>query len=96
MAEEGRFDVLIQDWNKGRQLLIEAKTAFKGLGGRAQVRQAIGQLFDYRFTYLSPKKTDLAVLVPTEPSAAVKNLLKSLGIEVLWFRGKHVCGTVEL
>ena len=94
--KEYRFDVLVLDWKKGRDLMIEAKTASEGPSGRAQIRQAIGQLYDYRFTFMPKNSVDLAVLLPKEPSAHVKTLLVSLGIELLWFRGKVLLGTISL
>lgn len=84
---------------KERHLLIEAKTAFTGPSGRMQLRQAIGQLFDYRHTYAShfpPGKVDLAVLLPSEPSEDVQRLLKSLTIEILWFERTKLKGTITL
>jgi hypothetical protein len=95
-AKESRFDALVVGWRKGRDLLIEAKTASDGPSGRAQIRQAIGQLYDYRFTFMPKKNVDLAVLLPRQPSPHVKNLLSSLGIEVLWFKGKVLTGTIQL
>jgi hypothetical protein len=77
-------------------LLIEAKTASEGSAGRSQVRQAIGQLYDYRFTHMPKNKVDLAVLLRKEPSAHVQRLLASLGIELLWFKGKALNGTIQL
>lgn len=97
--KESRFDALILDWKKGRHLLIEAKTASAGPNGRAQLRQAIGQLFDYRFTYAShfpPGKVDLAVLLPSKPSDDVQSLLRSLRIELLWFEHRKLEGTVDV
>jgi hypothetical protein len=97
--KESRFDALILDWRQGRHLLIEAKTASTGSSGRTQVRQAIGQLLDYRHTYTSsfpPGRIDLAVLVPSKPAPDVQALLKSVGIEVLWFERKKLTGTVRL
>jgi hypothetical protein len=76
--------------------LIEAKTASEGASGRAQIRQAIGQLYDYRFMFMPKNNVDLAVLLPKEPSAHVQRLLDSLGIEVLWFKGKALMGTIHL
>jgi hypothetical protein len=77
--------------------LIEAKTASEGVMGRAQIRQAIGQLYDYRFSSLHDnKKVDLAVLLLKEPHRDIKKLLNSLGIEVLWFKGKNLTGTIQL
>jgi hypothetical protein len=66
--KESWFDAVILFWEKGHHLLIEAKTASEGPGGRAQIRQAIGQLFDYRYQYSSwfPEgQVDLAVLLPS-------------------------------
>jgi hypothetical protein len=94
--KESRFDALLLGWKKNRDLLIEAKTASDGPTGRAQVRQAIGQLYDYRFTYMPKDNVDLAVLVPKEPNEHVKQLLGYLGIELLWFKGKALKGTIEL
>jgi hypothetical protein len=94
--KEDRFDALVFDWKKGRDLLIEAKTASEGASGRAQIRQAIGQLYDYRFTFMATNNVDLAVLLLKEPTAHVKNLLASLGIELLWFKGKGLLGTISL
>lgn len=96
--QENQFDGLIPDWKPGRKLLIEAKTASKGPSGRAQIRQAIGQLFDYRHKFFRNEtgKVDLAVLVASEPSADVQALLDSLGIYVLWFRGKDLKGSIKL
>jgi hypothetical protein len=94
--KEHRFDALVLGWKKGRDLLIEAKTASEGGTGRAQVRQAIGQLYDYRFTHIPNKNVDLAVLLRKEPGVHVKTLLDSLGIELLWFKGKALLGTISL
>jgi hypothetical protein len=94
--KESRFDALLVGWKKGRDLLIEAKTASEGPTGRSQVRQAIGQLYDYRFTHMPKNKVDLAVLLRKEPSANVKRLLSSLDIELLWFKGKALKGTIQL
>jgi hypothetical protein len=95
-AKEYRFDALIKNWTNGRDLLVEAKTASVGPAGRTQIRQAIGQLYDYRFTHLPREKIDLAVLLPKRPQADVQNLLASLHIEVLWFEGKKLGGTIHL
>lgn len=94
--QEGEFDAVIADWRPGRKLLIEAKTASDGPGGRAQIRQAIGQLFDYRHKFFPNEKVDLAILLPAEPSPDIKALLKSLDIEIMWFKGKKLKGSIEL
>jgi hypothetical protein len=94
--KQSKFDALVIGWKTGRDLLIEAKTASEGPPGRSQVRQAIGQLYDYRFTSMPKNDVDLAVLLPRQPSPHVRNLLASLGIEVLWFKGKQLTGTIHL
>ncbi len=96
-AKEHRFDALIEGWKDGRFLLIEAKTASAGPSGRAQIRQAIGQLYDYRFTHFKDKeKVDLAILVPSKPPRDVRSLLASLDIQVFWFEREHLRGSIQL
>jgi hypothetical protein len=96
--QEDQFDGLIPDWKPGRNLLIEAKTASDGPVGRTQVRQAIGQLFDYRHRFFGQEKrqVDLAVLLPVEPSSKIQSLLASLDIGVIWFKGGKLEGTIKL
>ncbi len=96
--KESQFDAVIPDWKPGRSLLVEAKTAWDGPGGRTQIRQAIGQLFDYRYKFFNSGKeqVDLAVLLPNEPSPDILALLGSIGIEVVWFNGNKLCGSIEL
>ncbi|MCU1315284.1 MAG: hypothetical protein JWN63_606 [Candidatus Acidoferrum typicum] len=96
IAKEYRFDALVENWKEGRHLLIEAKTASEGPTGRTQIRQAIGQLYDYRHTHFPGQKLDLAILLLKEPKQDVTRLLKSLHIEVLWFEGKKIKGTIHL
>jgi hypothetical protein len=95
--KEHQFDALIEGWKNGRHLLIEAKTASAGPGGRSQIRQAIGQLFDYRFTHFKEQqKVDLAVLLLSKPARDVRSLLASLDIQVLWFEDGQVKGSIQL
>jgi hypothetical protein len=95
---ESEFDAVIPDWKPGRKLLIEAKTNSEHSSGRTQIRQAIGQLFDYRHRSFGTEtaNVDLAILLPTEPSADIQTLLASLGIEILWFKGDKLKGTIAL
>ena len=95
---ESEFDAVIPEWKPGRKLLIEAKTNSERSSGRTQVRQAIGQLFDYRHKFFDTEKAkvDLAILLPKEPSADIQALLGSLGIEVIWFKGEKLKGTIAL
>jgi hypothetical protein len=95
--KQGEYDILL-NWHRGRSLLIEAKTSTKGYLGRFQLRQAIGQLFDYRWRNFKGKlnKVDLALLTPTKPIGEIRKLLKQLKIESLWFEGKRLRGTVDV
>ena len=96
--EQSRCDIVLREWKGNRWLLIEAKTATDGPGGRTQLRQAIGQLFDYRSIQFGGNEAavDLALLTPTRPGEDVLRLLKSLRIESLWFSGDRLDGTIDL
>lgn len=59
----------------------------KGTVERGAIRMAIGQLFDYgRFVTPSPR---LAVLLPSEPRGDLRELLRSVGIDLVWRDGKR-------
>ncbi len=95
--EEGLFDLYLPKYKRGRGLLIEAKTASSGVNGRSQIRQAIGQLFDYRRTnFPVDKNIDLAVLLPKKPSQDIIDLLGSLNIYTLWLNNKDIDGTLRI
>ncbi|MFI8789060.1 hypothetical protein [Streptomyces sp. NPDC055105] len=55
----------------------------KGLATRNNVRMAIGQLLDYKRHLDVPKGLRLAVLLPEEPTADVRTLVKSLDIALV-------------
>ncbi len=95
--QEADFDILIPNYKRDRILLIEVKSSSVGSGGRLQIRQAIGQLFDYRhqcFPYIR-NKVDLAILLPSKPMDDILLLLKSIRIHVLWFKNNKLCGTIK-
>jgi hypothetical protein len=95
---ESDFDVVLEEWRGNRKLLVEAKTGTDGPAGRAQLRQAIGQLHDYRWRAFpsDAKSVDLALLVPSRPDKKDIDLLKSVHIETLWFDKKALRGTISL
>jgi hypothetical protein len=64
-------------WVPERQLLVEAKVS----DARDAIRQAIGQLYDYRRFHDNPF---LAVLLPYKPGRDRLDLLSSAGIESVW------------
>jgi len=68
-------------WVEDRHALIEAKNS----DSRDAIRQAIGQLYDYRRFHQSP--VHLAVLLPYPPNAERLDLLRSAGIEAVWPHG---------
>lgn len=100
--KESEYDLLIENWKPGRWLLIEAKTETEGVAGRTQLRQAIGQLFDYRWRSfrnggdVAIDKIDLAVLTRAKPPKDFLELLDDLGIEALWFERDKLTGTLSL
>jgi hypothetical protein len=65
-------------WVEDRHALIEAKNS----DSREALRQAIGQLYDYRRFHQPP--VHLAVLLPYKPNAERLDLLRSASIEALW------------
>jgi hypothetical protein len=96
--KQSRVDILIERWNGNRWLIVEAKTATSGNAGAWQLRQAIGQLFDYRLIYFPKtwRRVDLALLTPSEPPRHVLDLLRTLKIEAIWFRRNKLGGTIKL
>jgi hypothetical protein len=68
-------------WVEDRRALIEAKNS----DSRDALRQAIGQLYDYRRFHQPLIR--LAVLLPYPPKAERLDLLQSAGIEALWPHG---------
>ncbi|GEM_PF-2318699 len=84
--DEDRFDVLVRLPDQNGALLIEAKSSAEGTLGRHQIREAIGQLFDYRFIgWKGQEKTiSLAVLLPKNTSEDIAELLQRLEIGLIW------------
>lgn len=62
-----------------RSELVEAKAS----SGRSAVREAIGQLFDYR-RLITPRPERLTVLLPNQPVDDLLDLLSDLGISSVW------------
>jgi hypothetical protein len=68
-------------WVSAKNLLIEAKSA----QGRDALRQAIGQLYDYR-RFHTPVRPVLAVLLSYEPTGDRRAFLQDAGIGAIWPR----------
>jgi hypothetical protein len=95
---EAGYDIFIPTWNSG-PLLIEAKSHGRGGIARHQIREAIGQLFDYQMILERDgfKDIHLAVLVPEKPEQELVDLLiQRLGIDVIWKEGKNFLATRAL
>lgn len=89
VPSQDNFDAVLE--LKGNRILIEAKSTSVGGEGRQQIREAIGQLFDYRFEHWpdNPENTLLAVLLPEAPPERVQKLLSSLGIGIIYRLGEN-------
>jgi hypothetical protein len=71
-------------WVSAKNLLIEAKSA----QGRDALRQAIGQLYDYR-RFHTPVRPVLAVLLSYEPTGDRRAFLQDAGIGAIWPRPRR-------
>jgi hypothetical protein len=78
IAQRAESPMYSDAWVKDRNLLIEAKSA----QGRDALRQAIGQLYDYR-RFHNPDPA-LAVLLAYEPTGDRGALLHSASIATIW------------
>ncbi len=83
-----RYDVLVSDYDgAGNDLLLEVKSTTDS----AQVRMAIGQVFNYWHRLSGP--TDdchTAIVLPERPDAATEELLLWLEIGLLWFEDRQL------
>lgn len=77
----GSHNLRVDLYDTQLDLLIEAK----GRVTRDLIREAVGQLIDYR-RYLSPRPR-LAILIPTEMDADLAGLLQEAGIHGIWATG---------
>jgi hypothetical protein len=68
-------------WVSARNLLIEAKST----QARDALRQAIGQLYDYR-RFHQPARPVLAILLSYQPTGDREALLEDTGIGAIWPR----------
>lgn len=82
--KKSNFDALLEVGQS--RILVEAKSTAVGGEGRQQIREAIGQLYDYAFEHWpkDSKSTVLAVLLPDAPPDYARQLLRALGIGLIW------------
>jgi hypothetical protein len=65
----------------------------KGTVERGSIRMAVGQLLDYsRFVEPKPR---LAVLLPSKPREDLQELLKSVGVSLVWREGKKFIDSIS-
>jgi hypothetical protein len=79
------FDMNLYNYFEDRDLLIEAKGSME----RAELRLAIGQLYDYRWSGFekdpdNQSLIDMAVLLPERPDDNTIAMLRSADVAILW------------
>lgn len=83
-------DLILKN-KSGFEILIEAKTV--GKSQEDVVRQAIGQLFSYRYVYYKSENIPLIALFNREITPFWQGLLSSLGIQFIFFKNNTWNGT---
>jgi hypothetical protein len=83
-------DLILKN-ESGLEILIEAKTV--GKSQEDVVRQAIGQLFSYRYVYYQGQNIPLIALFNREISTFWQGLLSSLEIQCIFFKNNDWGGT---
>lgn len=71
--------LLTDTWDEEHRELYEAK----GTVARAKVREAIGQLLDYR-RHITPPPETCTVLLPTDPGEDLTELIHSCGFDLVY------------
>jgi len=95
--QDAMYDILVKKYDKKNNpkttndLIIEVKSSEK----KADIRMAIGQLFDYWFNEKGDVKKHIAILLPMEPPDESIRMLEWVGIGVLWFSGNKIKTNTE-
>ncbi|MEV4599489.1 hypothetical protein AB0K15_19015 [Amycolatopsis sp. NPDC049253] len=85
---KGTTSTLLTDiYDQNAQVLYEAK----GSASRKAVREAIGQLFDYR-RHVTPPNPTTAILLPSRPHDDLQDLLASAGVALVYRDGTDYVG----
>ncbi len=74
--------LLTDTWDEKHRELYEAK----GTVARAKVREAIGQLLDYR-RHITPPPATCTVLLPLDPGEDLTGLIHSCGFDLVYLEG---------
>lgn len=80
------FDVLVKDCLEKNDLLIEVKSSIE----IANIRMAVGQLFNYWFKLKGNLPPHLAILLPERPEDECLSFLEWMGVGLMWFEGNQL------
>lgn len=77
------FDVLVKNYIEKNDLLIEVKSSIE----IANIRMAVGQLFNYWFKLKGNISPHLAILLPERPDEDCVLFLEWMDVGLMWFEG---------
>lgn len=80
------FDVLVRNYIEKNDLLIEVKSSIE----TANIRMAVGQLFNYWFKLKGNISPHLAILLPERPEEDCMLFLKWMDVGLMWFEGAQL------
>ncbi|WP_312589916.1 hypothetical protein [Comamonas terrigena] len=92
-AKDCRYDVLVKGYDGGdNDLLLEVKSSVDS----AQIRMAIGQVYDYWHRLMGPSSDcHAAIVLPGRPDTATEELLQWLEVGLLWLEGGQLYTSTE-
>lgn len=76
--------LLTDTWDEKHRELYEAK----GTVARAKVREAVGQLLDYR-RHITPPPATCTVLLPSDPGGDLTQLIHGCGFDLVYLEGSN-------
>lgn len=85
------FDVLVKNYDTENDLIIEAKSSFE----RANIRMAIGQLYDYWFNLKGNEEPHIAILLPNKPDIDCIDFIEWMDIGLMWFEENNLCTSTK-
>ncbi len=80
------FDVLVKKYNQEQDLLIEVKSSLE----KANIRMAIGQLFDYWYNLKGDEDPHIAMLLPEAPDNECIEFLEWMDVGLMWFKNNEL------
>lgn len=93
LAKDCRYDVLVKSYDAAdNDLLLEVKSSVDS----AQVRMAIGQVYDYWYRLFGPSSNcHAAIVLPRRPGTETEELLRWLDVGLLWIEGGQLYTSTE-